>query len=426
VVAVGAVAYLTLTATILTLLSAASTVAVATGSTTYGGTVPAPSGVTLHSVCGDSSRGLLFAVGTDGTRGMIYRIDSLTSGGYVRLVERSPPPGWGYQLSFYACEVVDDYIFVSGEVRSDKAVRGVFLVYSVSGVELNVKLTGVGIGRVQFRDIDVKKVGSYYYVYALSVVDDSIEYYYTYFDGSKFAGISGVQIGTGVGYGVSIYGSYLGLLWRDSAGNLKLEVYDISGGSPNYVRTVTVLTGFTGVRAAEAAYSDGFIVAVAGMVYRVTYGTWGVEEFVAVGDVPECNPYAVLTAEKNGAKAAYIFSQVGAPPDMMVCVVAVDLASRRVAYADTILGLEQSMEGFGDAYVVWVDPSTGDVVVPEYPDSRSYMVYTTVAGTSSSLIYYDLTRGGVLPYPVPEPWFVSLAVLASTATAVALIVRRAG
>ena len=423
----GAVARLTLPATILALLSVAYTVAVATGSTTYGGTVPAPSGVILHSVCGDSSRELLFAVGTavgtNGADGVIYRIDNLTAKGYVELVRYKP--GWPYLLtySFYACEVVDSYLFATAVGGN----RSTFAVYEITAEKklnrLNVTHTPPK-ATVAFRDADVKKVDSTYYIYALSVAGTSVVLYYTSLTGVSFGKISSVTIGNGYGYGASIWGNYLGVLWRDTSNNLVLTVFDVSAGTPSARRDVVVVQDFTGARAAEAAYSGGFLVAANGNLFRVySYGSaWVLDTEFTISGVFYGDAYAMLVTEEGGAVGAYILTQV----NTAINISAVDVVRRSIAYVDSVVDVEQSMEGFGDAYVVWVDPSTGNVVVPGYPGSRPYMVYTTVAGASSSLIYYDLTRGGVLPYPVPEPWFVSLAVLASTATAVALIVRRAG
>jgi len=418
----GVVARLTLPVTILALLSAVSTVAVATGSTTYGGTVPAPSGVILHSVCGDSSRGLLFAVGTDGTNGVIYRIDNLTSKGYVKLVGYKP--GWASSFTFYACEVVDSYLFATGVGDS----RSTFAVYEITAEkklnQLNVAHTPSPKGSVAFRDADIKKVGSTYYIYALSVADSSVVLYYTSFTEGSLGVISSVTIGSGDGYGASIWGNYLGVLWRDTSNNLVLTVFDVSAGTPITGRDVDVVQGFTGARAAEAAYSGGFLVAANGNLFRVYFdgSAWVLDTEFTISGVFYGYAYAMLVAEEGGAVGAYTLTQV----NTAISISAVDVVRRSIAYVDSVVDIGQSMKGFGDAYVVWVDPSTGNVVVPGYPGSRPYMVYTTVAGASSSLIYYDLTRGGVLPYPVPEPWFVSLAVLASTATAVALIVRRAG
>jgi hypothetical protein len=66
---------------------------------------------------------------------------------------------------------------------------------------------------VKFRDADVKKVGSTYYIYALSVADNNVVLYYTSFTERTLGRIDLISIGTGGdGYGVSIWGNYLGLL----------------------------------------------------------------------------------------------------------------------------------------------------------------------------------------------------------------------
>jgi len=69
--------YLALLTLLVVLLGSTVIVAIAT-STQYGGIVQAPSGVVLHSVCGNAERGLLFAAGSYGKNGTIFRITSLS------------------------------------------------------------------------------------------------------------------------------------------------------------------------------------------------------------------------------------------------------------------------------------------------------------------------------------------------------------
>ena len=423
--------YLALLALLTVLLGSAATVATAT-STQYGGSVQAPSGVVLHSVCGDATRGLLFAVGTDGTNGVIYRVDNLTEGGFVGPTQYKP--GWASYITFYACEVVDNYLFVVGEGqhKTQGVIQSVIVVYNITQQKtlsyVNGINTGVGLGTVKFRDVDVKKMDSKYYIYTLSIVDSKIGLYYTSFTKRALGRINSVSIGTGGdGYGVSIWGNYLGLLWKDAYGNLKLEVFDISSGAPTTSRqTVTVLESFAGIRASEAAYSEGFLVAVAGKLYRVylSGGNWTAEEFVEFNDpnVAECNPYAMLVAEHSGAKAAYIFSQT-LPPNIRMCFIAVDLVGKGVI-TDSLTILQLPMEGYGDAYIVWVDSETMNIVPSG--NSHPYMVYTITDGVSTSyLIYYDLTRGGSLPYPVPEaPLLVAIGTIVAAGIAIAVLARR--
>jgi len=57
--------------------------------------------------------------------------------------------------------------------------------------------------------------------------------------------------------------------------------------------------------------------------------------------------------------------------------------------------------------------------------SRPYMVYTTIGGVSTSyLIYYDLTRGGTVPFPIPEAsLLVVVGVVVAAGIAVAVLTR---
>ena len=82
------------------------------------------------------------------------------------------------------------------------------------------------------------------------------------------------------------------------------------------------------------------------------------------------------------------------------------------------------MEGYGDAYIVWVDPGTMNIVPSG--SSSPYMVYTVTDSRSTSyLIYYDLTRGGSLPYPVPEaPLLVAIGTIIAAGIAIAVLARR--
>jgi len=62
--------------------------------------------------------------------------------------------------------------------------------------------------------------------------------------------------------------------------------------------------------------------------------------------------------------------------------------------------------GYGDSSLVWVDNSL-NIVPKETLGARPYMVYTA----SSGIVYYDLSRGGSTPFPIPEPWTVGLTSL---------------
>jgi hypothetical protein len=388
----------------------------------YGGGVPAPSGVTLYSTCGDSSQGLLYAVGNDTTNGLIYRITKLTSNGYELFVNQSPQIyGKDYvRLRFYACKVVDDYLFVVGETLKNDW-DGSIIVYSISkGTSVAEKSYNIRGVSVRFIDVEVSKVGNTYYIYALLITTgkkNNIRIAYTSFSGTSLGTISNVAIGTGSGYEITLYGNYLGVLWK-SGSNLYLSVYSVSSGSPANEQRVTIVTSFTGAWASVTSYSDGFLVAASDNIYRVYYsGAWSVETLVlsAFSGIP----YAVYVAEKSGAKATYIFSQSGSS----VYITAVDLVKKSTAYRDTVASA--SLSGYGDATVAWVDPNNNNVVSSTTPNARPYMVYTvTSSALSSYAIYYDLSRGGTTPYPVPEPWLISIVVIIVSIISTTIILKK--
>jgi hypothetical protein len=159
---------ITYTMTLLTLLLLALNTATANA---QGGSIQAP-GVALHSVCGNATRGLLYAVGNDTTNGLIYRITKLTSNGYELFVNQSPQiHGRDYvRLRFYACKVVDDYLFVVGEtLASNKNYwDGSIIVYSISKGTSVAEKSYSGVS-MRFIDVEVSKVGNTYYIYALLI-----------------------------------------------------------------------------------------------------------------------------------------------------------------------------------------------------------------------------------------------------------------
>lgn len=59
------------------------------------------------------------------------------------------------------------------------------------------------------------------------------------------------------------------MLWKDSGNNLVLIIYDVSQGDSNKILDVTVVEDFRGARAAEVAYSDGFLIAAGGTICKV-------------------------------------------------------------------------------------------------------------------------------------------------------------
>ena len=420
------------------LLGSIAIVASAT-STQYGGSVPAPSGVILHSVCGDEAQGLLFAVGTDNTNGLVYRITNLSSFPSSPLINQTPRSiGSQYKkLRFYVCEVVDNYLFVVGETeKGGGQLGGVILVYNITNPD-NPQLkayteTGTGAAtQIAYRDVEVKKVDSTYYIYAQSVLVDGA----TRLDNTSYTagadtmpGASSFIICSGIncnGYGISLYSDHLGVLYRDTNNRLNLTIFNISAGIPQTnppPQNVTVVSSFTGVRAAEAAYSGGFLVAAGTKLYRVYLdgGMWKLEEEFTIPDVFAGNAYAMLIVEQGGAIAAYMFTQV----DTAINITAVDVVGKSIAYVDSVVDVGLGMDGYGDAYIVWVDdPGSKNIIAPAsgYP----YMVYTVTDGSSTSyLIYYDLTRGGTVPFPIPEAsLLVVVGVVVAAGIAVAVLTR---
>jgi len=417
---------ITYTMTLLTLLLLALNTATANA---QGGSIQAP-GVTLHSVCGDATRGLLYAVGNDTTNGLIYRITNLNTFPTTP-VKKEPPTPQYIKYIFYSCEVASNYLFVVGEgAKKGGSYEGLIFVYDISNPSsptlLDSRKTGTKSSvEIRYRDVEVKLIDSTYYIYALSVLSDGT----TRLDNAAFSGstidkLSSITICSGSGcngYGISIYGNYLGVLWKNGS-NLYLSVYDVSSGSPASGQTVTIVTSFTGARAAEAAYSGGFLVAASGTIYRVYLDgtTWKSETLV--NNVFSGDAYAMLVAEKNGAKAAYVFTQV----NTAISISAIDLVNNKIAYTSSVANVGQAMEGYGDAYIIWVDPNN-NIVSSTTPNARPYMVYTvtiTSSAPSSYAIYYDLTRGGTTPYPVPEPWLTNIVVIIVSAISTTIILKK--
>jgi hypothetical protein len=200
-----------------------------------------------------------------------------------------------------------------------------------------------------------------------------------------------------------------------------LSVYSVSSGSPASEQRVTIVTSFTGAWASVTSYSDGFLVAASGTIYRVYLDgtTWKSETLV--NNVFSGDAYAMLVAEKNGAKAAYVFTQV----NTAISISAIDLVNNRIAYTSSVANVGQAMEGYGDAYIIWVDPNNNDVVSSTTPNARPYMVYiVTSSAPSSYAIYYDLSRGGTTPYPVPEPWLISIVVIIVSIISTTIILKK--
>jgi len=374
----------------------------------YRGGLPAPSGITLYSVCGDASQGLLFAVGNSSINGLVYKVNKLSINGYEIFIDQSPEGiGKQYQsLSFYACEVVDGYLFVVGEAKKRSAAKpdGIVIVYNISGGN---KIDDRACGE-RIIDVEVQKKGGYH-IYALVYgSSNTVMLSYTTFVKSIDA-FSNIALGSGDGYGISLHGDYLGVLWK-SSNDLVLSIFNVSSRRPRHFKSVTIISGFTGDRATEAAYSEGFIVAASSNIFKVYFNG---SSNVLVESTFNGDAYAMLVSEKNGAKAAYVFTM-----DENISIIAVDIARGVVAYIDEVA--DGVMNGFGDAYVVWIDNDM-NIVSAGSESSKPYMVYAA----RNCLIYYNLTQGGVFPYPIPEPWLTTLVVLVVTAILTLLSLEKA-
>lgn len=380
-----------------------------------------PSGVTIYSFCESTSQGLLFAVGTNGTHGLIYRITDLDFFPTTPIIIQSPGKQYD-SYSFHTCEVVSNYLFVVGKgVKRGGPRDGLIFVYNISNPSsptlLASRKTTTETNELVYRDVEVKLISNTYYIYALSVLSDgTTRLDYAPFSGNTIGNPSSSTICTSTGcdgYGISIYGDHLGVLWR-SGDNLYLSIYGIATGAPLYQQQVSILSGFTSSWASVASYSGGFLVATRGNFYRVYFDglTWCVE--MLVENAFSGNAYAVLVVEKSSAIATYVLSQ----SESTVYISAIDLVKKSVAYVDTVT--TASLSSYGDATVIWVDSGTKEIVSEGVQGARPFIVH----GAGNSLAYYDLTRGGGFPYPVPEPWLISLATIIAIAISTAAILKR--
>ncbi len=226
--------------------------------TGYGGSLQTPSDVILHSVCGDTTSGLLLAVGTDGKNGVIYRITSLDTSdpSYMVLLQNSTPSSGYDNLGFYACEVVDNYLFVVGEVEKKEPrttqIHGYVVIYSINAngtlTYLYYKVKGSGTSSVySYKDIEVRKIGDRYYMYMLSILGSNVHFHYAVFIPPNQVEGDTVYVNLTCsgcnGYEISLYGDYLGVLYRDSSNNLNLTIYDVTNGVPTTLQSVTLVSG---------------------------------------------------------------------------------------------------------------------------------------------------------------------------------------
>jgi len=391
----------------------------------YGGSVIAPSNVYIRGVCGDASRGILYVLGTyysAGTYyGAVFRVINLTTWSIVAYYDPSNY-GPGFKTGYaHACEIVDNYLFLVGSAYKSETTlnqfAGLIRVYDISNPDSPSLLDGVYGSNLWFVDVEVRRVDSTYYVYVLSDILPS-----PYNTTIGYITFTGGQLSTTLyyttlcynsincfGYGMSLgrgsYSDHLAVSYRDANNNLNTVVVNLTSGLG---RVVQLVANYIDTKAPVDSYSGGFLVAAGGNFYRVylSGGSWTSEAYMT--SVYSGLANSMVVSEESGAgPGAYVFSNVSTS----IYVTAVDLVSKRVAYTEAFTSMGSTeyfySHHYGDPVVVWID-SSGNIVPAGTSGARPYMVDVY---TSTRLVYYDLTRGGSLPYPIPEPWLVVLGVL---------------
>jgi hypothetical protein len=390
----------------------------------YGGSIIVPSNIYIRGVCGDASRGILYVLGTyysAGTYyGVVFRVINLTTWSIV--AGFNPTIINNFQVGYtHACEIVDNYLFLVGSAYNSTTTLGQFagliLVYDISNPDNPSFLDGVYGYNLWFVDVEVRRVDTTYYVYVLSDIPPSpynTTLVYTTFTGGELSiTIYRVTLCYNsvncLGYGMSLgrgsYSDHLAVSYRDANNNLNTVVFNLTSGVGQVVQLVA---NYGDTRAPVDSYSGGFLVAAGGNFYRVylSGGSWTSETYMTSVYSGPAN--SMVVSEENGAAiGAYVFSNVSTS----IYVTAVDLVSKRVAYTEAFTSMDSTeslyFHDYGDPVVVWID-SSDNIVPAGTSGARPYMVDVY---TSTRLVYYDLTRGGSLPYPIPEPWLVVLGVL---------------
>lgn len=411
---------------ILTLLILATMSVRASG---YGSFTQISGASLLHGVCGDEAKGWLLVVGR-GTNnyGVVYNITDLDSSPTSPLL--SIDPGiFGPQyniMTIYACVITQHnsnvyLLWLAGAIttRGGQQSKGVVLVYSIPSTgEMLTPLGNASTAQdidqlLSIRDFIVVRNSSNlntYHVYALSVLGTSVNLVRinaTINIGGNppvsFSDFVMDTIGSGDGYGITYSPFYnrFGVLWK-SGNNLSLRVYQgVDTGMPMGITQIDISTSFTGNRAAEAAYSEGCLIAAEGKIYKVSASDLSVSTLI--DNAFSGDAYAMLISEREGRSAAYMYAVF----DDAISIYAYDLSRPSPAYNDTVTS-GVSMSGFGDAFITWANPV--DKKVNPQGSGNPYMVYTAGNG----VIYYDLTRGGSIPYPIPEPGvLITLVVVVS-------------
>jgi len=399
----------------------------------YGGSISAPSGVTFYGTCSNETAGLLFVVGTNTTNhhGVVYRVSSLTSSGLQLFKEYSETSSNFAGAEFYGCSIVYDSInnrnlLVVGGTRYQGGLnnpRAFIIVYDASNPSRYASITtSTSSEKLIIRDIaaiDASIVGGSsgtIYVYFLSVIGTSVVVGTASFTVDNNGGISSGSYSittitsTGDGYGLTwhpYFGNKIGVLWA-GGGKLYLNVYNIgSNGALASPTTIEIVHSWSGARAAEAARinpsAPGWLIAAGDKVYFVDGRSLSLSGSYSISGVGSNTSYAALYSYdgSSGREALYIFASDGSD----TYIFAVDLVGGNTAFIDKVAsGVVPT--GYGDPSLVWVDNSL-KIVPKGASGARPYMVYTA----SGNIIYYDLSRGGLTPFPIPEPWTVGLASL---------------
>jgi hypothetical protein len=390
----------------------------------YGGSIIAPSNVYIFGVCGDASRGVLYVLGTYYYAGIYYavvfRLIDLTTWSIVASFNPTVINNFRVGIA-HACEIVDNYLFLVGSAYNSTTTldqfAGLILVYDISNPDSPSFLSGVYVYNWWFIDIEVRRVDTTYYVYVLSDILPSpynTTLAYTTFTGGQLSTTiyyttlcynSTNCLGYGMSLGRGSYSDHLAVPYRDANANLNTVVFNLTSGVGEIVQLVA---NYGDTRAPVDSYSGGFLVAAGGNFYRVylSGGSWTSETYMTSVYSGPANSM-VVSEESGAAIGAYVFSNVSTS----IYVTAVDLVSKRVAYTEAFTSMDSTESlyfyDFGDPVVVWID-SSGNIVPAGTSGARPHMVDVY---TSTRLVYYDLTQGGSLPYPIPEPWLVVLGVI---------------
>jgi len=196
----------------------------------------------------------------------------------------------------------------------------------------------------------------------------------------------------------------LGVLWSNSTG-LYLSVYNItSSGALTPVKTIIIASPWSGANAAEAARvnpsTPGWLIAAGDKVYFVDGRSLTLSGYYPISGASSYTSYAALYSydDWSGRDTLYVFAN----DTSQTYVFAVDLAGNKTVFVDTVA--TGTSQGYGDPSLVWVYNGL-DIVRKGTPGARPYMFYTTSNGR---ITYYDLSRGGSMPFPIPEPWIVGL------------------